>query len=71
MPDTSLPRNTPVCGPANIPSQQRIRSSTLTRDPARLQLSEVRLEETDLVFSIDTRLVGSRFRDAEVVPNLS
>lgn len=70
MPGASVPVRAPLGVTADIPAQQGIRIASLARDPSRLEFREVRLEEADLVLSVDARGVGGRAHDAEVVPDL-
>ena len=70
MPYTSIPVYAPLGLPTNIPSQQRIRIASLSRDPSGLQLREMGLEKADLMLSVYAWGVGGRLHDAKVVPNL-
>jgi len=71
MPNSSIPIRAPLRVTTNIPPQQRITRSTLPRNPPRLEFGEMRLEETDLMFSIDGRRVGGAVHDAEMIPDSS
>jgi hypothetical protein len=71
MPNASLPIHTPLRVTSNIPSEQRVTRSALSRDPSRLELSEMGFEETDLVFSVNAGSIGHIMHDAEMIPNCS
>src|SRR5450756_82039 len=71
MPDTRCPIRAPLCAPANIPSQQWIAGSALSRNPSRFELREVRLEEADLMLSVDGRGIGFFVHNTEVIPDRS
>ncbi len=71
MPNASLPSNAPLRVTSNIPSEQRVTRSTLSRDPSQLELSEMGLEEANLVFPVDARSIGHIMHDAEMIPNCS
>jgi hypothetical protein len=71
VPDTSSPVSAPMRGTANVPSQQRVRSSRLSTDPTGLELGEMALEEANLMFAVDARWVGGGVHDAEMVVDLS
>jgi hypothetical protein len=71
MPNASLPIHTALCIASNIPSEQRVTRSALSRDPSRLELREMGLEEADLVFSVDAGSIGHVMHDAEMIPNCS
>jgi hypothetical protein len=71
VPNTSSPVSAPMRVTADVPSQQRVRSSRLSTDPAGLQLGEMALEEAYLMFAVDARRVGGSVHDAEMVVDLS
>lgn len=71
MPDVGLPGDIPLGNSSNLPSQCGVAGTGGAADPARLQLSEVALEEADLVLAVQARGVGVAALDAEMVVDLS
>lgn len=57
----------PLALATHEPLQVRVRCALLAADPAVLELCEVALEESDLVFVCSTGHVGAAALDAEVV----
>jgi hypothetical protein len=55
MPNNICPIRAPLRSPTNIPSRQWIAGSALSRNPSRFELRVVRLEEADLMLSVDGR----------------
>jgi hypothetical protein len=53
MLNNSCPIRAPLRGPTNIPSQQWVAGSALSRNPSRFEIRVVRLEEPDLMLSVD------------------
>lgn len=70
VPNIGLPNSAPLGLTGNCPSQCVVRT-WLTRSSTALQLSEVTLEESDLMFSVQAWCVGILARDREVVEELS
>jgi hypothetical protein len=71
MPNASLPVHAPLRIASNIPSEQRVTRTTFSRDPSQLELSEMRLEEAKLVFSVNAGSIGHIMHDAEMIPYCS
>lgn len=71
MPDVSLPGDIPLGNSSNLPSKRGVAGAGRAADPARLQLSEVALEEADLVLAVQARGISIAALDAEMVVDLS
>lgn len=71
MPHVRLPLRLPLGVLGDHELKIGVRGALLARDPARLQLDEVRLEEADLVLAIDARRVHVFAHDREVVVYLA
>lgn len=71
VPDVSFPGNVPLGSSSNLPSQRGVAGAGSAADPTRLQLSEVALEEADLVLAVQARGVGGAALDAEMVVDLA
>ena len=70
--DTGLPLiNTPLALLADHPLQLGVAGARLATDPAGLELSEVALEEVDLVLAEQTWGVVLLAGDGEVIPHLA
>lgn len=71
VPDSGFPVDAPFPLPTDHPLQLWVRSSSCARDPAALELREVRLEKGDLMFLVCRRSVLILALDAEVVEHLA
>lgn len=71
VPDTSIPNSVPLGSSSDLPSQCWVAGAGCAADPARLQLSEVALEEGDLVLAVQAGRVGGAAHDAEMVVDLA
>jgi len=71
VPDAGLPFNLPLALLVGHPLEIRIAGTLLAGDPAVLELSEMALEEADLVLVVGAGRVGVLAHDAKMIKDLA